>query len=229
MKQSGLIASLFIILSLSAYAHDNDPLFNQVSLQAQVEREIPNDQLTVMLAAEAEGKEAAKIADRINKDMDWALNQVTKHKDINKRNLSYNTYPIYDKRTVIGWRAIQQLELKSTNISTLTELVGDLQERLQVKNMHFNPTKNTREQYENDLISEVMLAFKKRVETIKQHMDEKNVRIVNINVNTGGSYPQPVYAEARMMAMDSMAKTAPAVEAGTSKITVTVSGSVQFF
>ena len=70
MKQSGLIASLFIILSLSAYAHDNDPLFNQVSLQAQVEREIPNDQLTVMLAAEAEGKEAAKIADRINKDID---------------------------------------------------------------------------------------------------------------------------------------------------------------
>ena len=44
-----------------------------MNLQAQAEREIPNDQLTVMLAVEEEGKEAAKIANKINQDMDWAL------------------------------------------------------------------------------------------------------------------------------------------------------------
>jgi len=51
--------------------------------------------------------------------------------------------------------------------------------------------------------------------------------IVNMHINTGGGHDRPVYAESRMTAMDS--KSAPAVEAGTSKITVTVSGSVQFF
>ncbi len=49
-----------------------------MNLQAQAECEIPNDQLTVMLAVEEEGKEAAKIANKINQDMDWALRLLLK-------------------------------------------------------------------------------------------------------------------------------------------------------
>lgn len=222
-----IICLLLSAFSFSSYAHDNEPLFNQVNLQAQAEREIPNDQLTVMLAVEEEGKEAAKIANKINQDMDWALKIVSKKSEVDSRTQAYNTYPIYDKRTVIGWRAIQQLELKSTSITELSELIGKLQSRLQVKNMRFSPTRETRVQYENELIEEAMIAFKQRVDIVKKHMDDKNVRIVNMHVNTGGGHNRPVYAESRMMAMDS--KSAPAVEAGTSQITVTVSGSVQFF
>ncbi len=222
-----IISLLLYVFSYSSYGHDNDPLFNQVNLQAQAEREIPNDQLTVMLAVEEEGKEAAKIANKINQDMDWALKIVSKKSEVDSRTQAYNTYPIYDKRTVIGWRAIQQLELKSKNITELSELVGKLQSRLQVKNMRFSPTRETRVQYENEWIEEAMIAFKQRVEIVKKHMDDKNVRIVNMHINTGGAHSRPIYAESRMMAMDS--KAAPAVEAGTSRITVTVSGSVQFF
>ena len=220
---------LYVCMLSSVFAHENEPLFNQVNLQAQSERDIPNDQLTVLLSVEEEGKEAAKIANKINKDMKWALDKAETQSDIKSRTQAYNTYPIYDKRTVIGWRASQQLELKSTNITALSELVGKLQERLQVKNMRFSPTRETRVRYENDLIEEAMIAFKQRVEVVKKHMDEKNVRIVNINIRTGGGHPQPIYAENRMMAMDSMSKSAPAVEAGTSKMTVTINGSVQFF
>ena len=54
-----------------------------MNLQAQAEREIPNDQLTVMLASEEEGKEAAKIANKINQDMDWALKIVVKKSGVN--------------------------------------------------------------------------------------------------------------------------------------------------
>ncbi|MBL1143251.1 MAG: SIMPL domain-containing protein [Proteobacteria bacterium] len=217
----------FLFFTSSLIAHENELLFNQVNLQAQSEREIPNDQLTVILAIEEDGKEAAKIASNINKDMDWALSKTKSHNDIESRTLSYNTYPVYDKRVVVAWRATQQLELKSTNITELSELVGELQKRLQVKNMSFSPTKETRKRYEDELIEEAMIAFKHRVEIIKKHMDNKNVRIVNVHVNTGGGYPGPVYAENRSMSMS--LKSAPAVEAGTSNISVTVSGSVQFF
>jgi predicted secreted protein len=222
-----IISFLLSVFSFSSYAHDNEPLFNQVNLQAQAEREIPNDQLTVLLALEEEGKEAAKIANKINQDMDWALKIVGKKSEVNSSTQAYNTYPIYDKRTVIGWRAIQKLELKSTNITELSELVGKLQSRLQVKNMRFSPTRETRVQHENELIEEAMMAFKQRVDIIKKHMDDKNVRIVNMHVNTGAGHNRSIYAESRVMAMDS--KSAPAVEAGKSQITVTVSGSVQFF
>ena len=227
MKKFYLISALLFSISFSIFAHESEPLFNQVNLQAQSQKEIPNDQLTVILAVEAEGKEPADIADKINNNMSWALNKVEKLNDIDARTLSYNTYPVYDKKTVIAWRSIQQLELKSKNITSLTKLVGQLQEKLQVKNMNFTPTRETREQYENELIEEALVAFKQRVKIVKKHMDGDNVRIVNIHVNTGSRYPQPVYQERAMMAMD--AKRAPSVEAGTSTITVTVSGSVQYF
>ena len=216
-----------LFLTSSVIAHDNEPLFNQVNLQAQAQKEIPNDQLTVLLAVEEEGKEAVKIANKINKDMSWALNKMKTHDDTKTRTLSYNTYPVYDKRTIVAWRANQQIELKSTSITKLSELVGELQERLQVKSMSFSPTKEIRKRFEDELIDEAMIAYKQRVELLKKHMDNKNVRIVNLHVNTGGGHPRPVYAENRMMSMSS--KSAPAVEAGTSSITVTVSGSVQFF
>ena len=74
---------MLFLFSFSSYAHDDEPLLNQMNLQAQAEREIPNEQLTVMLAIEEEGKEAAKIANKINQDMDWALKIVVKKSGVN--------------------------------------------------------------------------------------------------------------------------------------------------
>lgn len=212
-----------------AIAHDEETLFNRVNLQAQANMEIPNDEIQVILAVEKEGGDAAVIAKEINKTMKWALSHSRKGEDVNLRTLSYNTHPVYKKQTIVAWRASQQLEIKGTSVSEITELAGELQERLQIKSMRFSPSMEARKKYENLLIDDAMKAFKQRVDLLKTHMEGQNVRVINININTGrGNYPRPVYAE-RMMAMDSMAKSAPAVEAGTSSLTVTVNGSVQFY
>ncbi len=223
------VTLLSILLTFTVAAHEDSPLFNQVHLQASAQMDVPNDELIVIMTVEMEANNAAELADNINETMDWAITRVKKHSAIQARTLSYNTYPVYDKKTLIGWRGNQQLELKSSDITKLTEMTGQLQQRLQIKGMRFSPTKQTRKKHEDVLIEEAMQAFKRRVEIVKKHMSEKNVRIVSLNINTGGDYPRPVRAETRMMAMDSMAVSAPAVEAGSSSITVTVSGSVQFF
>ena len=218
-----------ILFINQASAHEEETLFNLVNLQAQANMEIPNDEIQVILAVEKEGSDAASIAKEINKTMKWALSQEYSGDDVNLRTLSYNTYPVYKKQTIVAWRASQQLEIKGTSVSEITELAGDLQERLQIKSMRFMPSIESRKKHEDHLIDDAMKAFKQRVNLLKPHMDGKNVRIINLNVNTGNAnYPRPVYAE-RMMAMDSMAKSSPAVEAGTSSLTVTVNGSVQFY
>ena len=223
-KLSILLILCFFVKNLWA---DDEPLFNQVNLQAQAHMEIPNDELQVIMAVETEDKDAARLAQTINVAMKWALSKAKSDEGIQIRTLSYNTHPIYDKRTVIGWRASQQLEIKGSEIAEITELSGELQEKLQIKSMRFNPSRLSRQKFEDELIEQALEAFKQRVELVKKHMDEKNVRIVNLNINTNNYYPQPVYAESRMMSMK--ADTAPAVEAGTSNLTVTVSGSVQYF
>ena len=218
---------LLVVLTFPSYAED-ETLFNTVNLQASAEREIPNDEMIVLLATEHEGSDTADLAAKINSDMQWALELIKKYSSVDSQTKSYQTYPTYRKQVVIGWRASQQVMIKSKDISALSELVGKLQEKLQVKQMSFNPTKETRVNYENELIEEAMQAFLARVDIVKKHMPEKNQRIINLNINTGGYRPPVMHAQRAMTNSMEMA-SAPAVDAGTSKLTVTVSGSIQFF
>jgi len=228
---SSILTRALICLILPAslvFAAEDSPIFNQVHIEAQVERDVENDQLEVSMVVEAQGNQPAEIAAKVNETMQWALKLANAGSDIEVSTRSYQTYPVYQDRFIAGWRAEQELFLQSMEISNLTELVGKLQEKLQVRQMNFTPSKATRVKTENDLISEAMQAFKQRVEIIKGHMDNKNYRIVNLHVNTGQSGPV-FYREVMSMAKMEDADMAPAVEAGTSKVIVTVSGSVQFF
>ena len=226
------IVYLFICLlfqNTAVSAHDDETLFNVINLQAQAEREIPNDEMVVVLATEHEGTNAANISNEINKDMQWALEIIKTYRKVDSKTGNYQTYPIYNKQTITGWRSIQQVEIKSEDMAGLTELVGKLQAKLQVKQMNFSPTDATRKKYENELIEDAMVAFKERIAIIGKHMEQKNHRIVNIHVSSGGYQPPIMYERAAMKTMALDSSSAPAVEAGSSKITVTINGSVQFF
>lgn len=225
---------LIVVLSLFTYipvlhAGENGTLFNQVRLEARAEREVENDQLRVVLAVEAQGAEPDKLADRVNETMRWALDMAGKQPDIQISTKAYQTFPVYKDKLVVAWRASQLLEIESTNIPVLSKLTGMLQAKLQIREMTFTPTEETRVKAENTLIGEAMEAFKRRVEVIGKHMKEKNYRIVEININTGGYQPPVMLARSASLKAMSGDIATPAVEAGTSKVTVTVSGSVQFF
>ena len=204
-----------------------DRLFNLVNIDAQAEREVENDQLEVTMLVEAEGNKPEMIADEVNTTMQWALDLSRANKNIDVSTRSYQTYPEYSDRFIVGWRASQELYLRSVDIADLTRRVGDLQQKLHVNQMHFSPTKPTRIRIENELIGEAMVAFRQRAEIIREHMDNKNYRIVNIQVNTGQTGPV-MYQDTRV-SMAKMEAAAPAVEAGSSKLIVTVTGSIQFY
>lgn len=230
IKSSVVFIALWLTTCAPALqAGENELIFNQVRLEAQVEREVENDQLQVLLAVEEQGTEPDKLASRINEAMQWALDMAKKQPAMQVSTKSYQTFPVYKDRLVVAWRASQILEIRSTDIAKLTGLTGQLQARLQVREMIFMPTTDSRVKVENALIEEAMEAFKRRAEVIGKHMKEKNYRIVEINVNTGGYQPPVMYAERAVMKTMAMDAAPPAVEAGTSKVTVTVSGSVQFF
>ncbi len=221
-----IFARSLILLAFSiAVVAQDDTLFNQVHIDAQAERDVENDQLEVTMLVEVQGNKPDEIATSVNATMQWALKLAQADKDIEASTRSYQTYPVYNDTIITGWRASQELYMRSTDIPGLTELVGELQQKLQVSQMNFTPTKQTRTKVENELISEAMVAFRQRAEIVKGHMD---YRIVNLQVNTGQAGPV-MYREA-MMSMAKMSDAAaPAVEAGTSKVVVTVSGSIQFF
>ncbi|MCS3903453.1 putative secreted protein [Methylohalomonas lacus] len=222
------ITTLLLMAPLAQAGDDNETLFNKVSLQAEAQREVPNDEMSVLLVAEHQGSEPSVLAERVNADMDWALKQARQADAIKTETRGYSTQPIYDDGVVRGWRVRQQLQLKSEDFAGLTELLGELQERLQVAQMGFSPTPETQQKHQDELITEAMERFKERVAIIRKSMEDRDYRIIDLNVNTSGFGQQPFAAMADM-SMARAERSAPAVEGGTSQVTVTVSGSVQFY
>ena len=99
-----IFTGLFIILfSLSAASHEQETLYNQVYLQAQAEREVPNDQLKVLLTTEHEGGDTADLAGKINRDMQWALEIVKQYSFVKAKTKNYQTQPVYRKQEIICW------------------------------------------------------------------------------------------------------------------------------
>lgn len=213
-------------LSLNVIAHEEEPLFNRVFLEVQAEREVENDQIEVLLVSRQQGNSPQEIAHRVNADMEWALMEAKRFPDVQVATKGYATSPRYEKGVIQGWEAHQELRLRSTAAVKATELVGVLQSRLQVAAMQFQPTDALRDRVADELVEEALIAFRRRAETVGKHMDGKSYRIVELHVSTQGSGGPIMYAERTMM----VARDAgPAVEAGTSKVQVTVSGSVQYY
>jgi predicted secreted protein len=82
---------------------------------------------------------------------------------------------------------------------------------------------DARRKAENALIAEALAAFEERARVVRDAMKAKSYRVKDLQIAAGGAQPRPL-AMARSMA-DSVA--APALEPGSSRIVISVSGTIQ--
>ena len=235
MKLS-VVLVLMICFSQS-WASDEDVLTNIVKLNTSATMQVDNDEMTVLLAVEHQGSNPVLVAQQVNKDMRWALEQVKVHQAIIHETYSYSTRPIYNekeyrekqqqRKKIIAWRSTQQLSLVSEDIEQLTQLVGQLQNKLTVRHMRFSPSKNTRLEAENRLIEEALTTLKDKVRIVLRTMDERHYRILNIDIGNNQSAPIATYRQGRAQAMT--ADLAPVVSAGKSEVKISISGRVQLY
>ena len=218
--------ALVVLLSaaLPAAAQAPETLFNLVTLSAQAEREVPNDLLSAVLAAEAEGTDTAQLANEINKTMQAALAAAKGARGVNARSGTYQTFPVYDKSRVVRWRARQELRLESADFAAVTALIGRLQASLVVTGMQLSVAPETRRQAENALIPQALAAFDERARVVRDAMKAKGFRVKDLQIS-GGEPVRPVFTMARSMTSSSVAQ--PAVEPGSTRIVITVSGTLQ--
>ena len=228
MARRCLAVSLLAMLlgPLAAAAQAPETLFNLIALNAQAEREIPNDLLTATLAAEAEGADPAQLADGVNRSMQRALAVALAYKSVKAQSAGYQTIPVYDKNRVARWRVRQELRLESADFAAATELIGKLQTNLMVTGLALSVSGDSRRKAENTLIAEALAAFDERARVVRDAMKAKGYRVRDLQVSPGGAPPRPVFAmAARAMSSESLAQ--PAVEPGSTRILVTVSGTIQ--
>jgi predicted secreted protein len=219
---AGGLLALLCLLSFVAAA-DEAPRFDVVNLQAERAQEVTNDLMRVVLTVREQDSDPAKLAERVNATMGWALEKSRVVKAVKVESGGYRTYPVYRDGVLDRWRAIQEVFLQSGDFKALGELVGTLQQRLQVHSLAFAVSDVRREEVENALIKEALDAFKTRADLVRTNLGRSGYRIVSLNIGAtgGGAPPRPLM---RTMAAES---AAPAVEAGTTRLAVTVSGQIQ--
>ncbi len=222
-----LIATAFILgLSITgpASAAEETPRYNQIHFQVERNRAVDNDRMHAVLSTTAEDDNAARLADQINRTMDWAHKTAKTKTKIEVRTGGYRTHPVYDKDKIRRWRATQELILEASEFAELGGLIGQLQERLQVTSINFSVSAEKRRAVEDDLITRSLEAFKLRAELVRKQFAAKGYRIVEVSINTGGGQPVPLM---RGLAMESASVAPPAIEAGTSTLTLIVGGTIE--
>ncbi|GMQ88740.1 MAG: hypothetical protein BMS9Abin09_0174 [Gammaproteobacteria bacterium] len=201
---------------------------DQVSFQVEVGRDVGNDRMVAILNATAEDKKPANLADKINSTMAWALAQVRSNTQVKSRSGSYQTYPVYgEDRKIVRWRGRQELQLEAQDVDQLSQLVGTLQSRLQMQSLQFSVSPDRRRQVENELIEQALEAYQARAEIIRKSLGAKTFRLLDINIQGSGQSPViPMRAEA-LSTLSRASVSKPALEQGTSRVIVQVSGKIR--
>lgn len=226
-----MIRALAMALALAATnlgAQVAEPRFNQVELQAEASREVPNDLMTANLYAEASDPSAAKVADQLNRVTAEALKAAGAEKAVKARSGYSQTYPVNDRNgRVTGWRGRSEIRLESKDTRAMAALIGRLQATMQLSGVNFSVSPELRRQVENELINEAVAAFKARADIAAKAIGGRSFRIRRIGLNAGGGAPVPRPMLARGMAAQSAEVSTPVFEAGTSQVTVVASGTVE--
>ena len=199
---------------------------NRVSFAVERTREVPNDWVIAVVGVSDEDSDAARLADRVNQTMDWALGIAKQAKGVTVKSGGYATQPVYDKDGKIArWAASQDLHLESSDVDAVSALVGKLQSKVLLRSIAFSVSPETRRKTEEVLIGDALNAFQERSKKVAAGLGARDYEIVSISIQTpGGGGPMPMFARAEM-AMDKVA--APSFESGQSTLQVRVDATIE--
>ncbi len=210
----------------TAVAHETPQRYDRINYQVSAVEEVENDTLVVVMYSERSGQKPSAIADEVNRSISWAIDLAKKSSGINIQTLHYRQDPLYTNQSISGWKVRQSIRLESTEVASLSALVGKMQSRLSVASLRYTVSPVRRNKVERRLIAAALDRFKSRGDQIKGELGRTGYRIVNIDVITSGQSPAPVRMRTATL-MESSAVAAPSIEPGAQSVRVQVSGTIE--
>jgi len=126
-----------------------------------------------------------------------------------------------------GWRGRNEIRLESKDFQAAGELIGKLQEKLQMNGISFVVSADTRRKVEDSLTAEAVAAFKARADVIRNAWSAKSYRLVQMNLGSSGG-PAPYMAMNRGMEAKGVDSSVPQqLVGGETRLSVNVSGSIE--
>ena len=222
------IAALALLVGVLPALGESEDARNRVSFRVESSREVENDWVSAVIGVTYEDTDPARLADRINVDMSWALKTAQARKELRVRSGGYRTYPVEDpKRAQLRrWRGSQDLIVEGADAKLVSDLLGELQSKLQLRSIVFRISPERLRAVEAELVDEALDAFRTRSEGVRTKLGARGYEIVHIQVETPGGPPvRPMPMRAMAMAEASVAP--PALEGGTSTLRVGAHATIE--
>jgi predicted secreted protein len=148
---------------------------------------------------------------------------------VTARSGAFTVYPSTDRDgRISAWRGRTEVVLESHDFAAASKLAGKMSSSMQVGNIAFSLSPQAQRAAAQKLSTQAIDSFRQQAQAAAQAFGYSNYAIREVNVGHEGSPPRPVMMmQARGMAADAKMAAPMAFEAGTSTVTVSVSGSVQ--
>lgn len=221
-----LILFVTLFFAQTIYAHEPEKSYNQITLDASASAEISNDTMLVSMYTQEEGSDSSKLSDQVNTKVNWALNLLKAHKEIKVETESYSTSPVYNKSQVVAWRVKQSIRLESRNMALLSDVLGELQQRLNLSGIGFDVSRDARDAEMKLLINQALSAFDQRATQIAEKLNSKGYKIVSVRVSTSNN-PAINHRRSGLIMAESAAKVAPEIAGGEKTLTASVNGTIE--
>lgn len=202
--------------------------YNLVDLQAEVQLEVPNDLLQAVLFVELNEVDPAHLASELNSALADALAIAKNSASVTARSGGYQTYPVYDRsQKLTAWRGRAEVRLESRDFESVATLIARLQAHMQVGSIAFSVSPDARNSAMDTLTAEAIAAFRSRSDIVRRALGAKAYKIRRIALNTQSTPPPPRPFQRAAGAIASEAIPAPGLEAGTSRVSVSASGTIE--
>ncbi len=193
-----------------------------VTVTAVATSTVPNDRLQAWLRAEAEDASPASAASQANARVARALSEAKGFPTVHVATAGYATQQIAEKGKPTRWRVTQSITLESGDFVQAATLLTRLQEAdsMLLSGMGFTISERARSEAEDALTAQALKGWQSRAHAAAQGLGFAAWRVGHVVVQTSG----PVLPQGRIQAMAAPGGAAVALEAGTTEVTVTVSG-----
>jgi len=232
VRRAASALSLFAAVALSpaALAQAPEVPANVVNLSASGHMEVPQDWLTVVLSTTREGSDAATVQNQLKVAVDAALavaQPQARPKQLEVRTGNLRLYPRYSSNgRISGWQGQAEVIIEGRDIANVSAVAGRVQ-TLTVSSMGFSLSREARLALESQVQAQAIERFRARATEIAKGFGFSSYTLRDISVSSTDMPERPM---PRMMAMEAKAAASDAaipVAAGTSTVSITVSGAIQ--
>lgn len=226
------VLALLATLAPPVTALADVPTYQRIDFSTEVAREIPNDQMNATLSIELSDKDAGKLAQQLATTINDAMKKAAAYPSVKVSSGNQNTWPVYgttvtSSSKLESWRGRTEIRLETKDFKAAAELIGKLQEKLQINGINFVVSADSRRKVEDSLTAEAIAAFKTRAEAIRTAWNAKGYKLVQMSLGSAGG-PMPYMPMMRTMkAAEADGVPAQDLAGGDTRLAVNVSGSIE--